>query len=39
MKERIGLVIKRVKLEIRRVRPKGRKIDSGEIVQTGRINK
>lgn len=39
VKEKIGLVFRRLKLELRRVRPKGRKVDSGEIAQTGRMNK
>lgn len=36
VKEKTGLVTKQLKLELRRVRPKGCKIDSGEIVQIGR---
>ena len=35
-KGKAGLAIKQLKSELRRVKPKGRKIDSGEIVQKGK---
>ena len=38
-KEKTGLLSKQLKLELRRVKPEGRKTDSGEIVQKGRKNK